>query len=199
MALDLVARLSFKDDFTSKFSKVADNMNKTERAASSLSNGVKGFATQVAGISSAIGLTYGLAKGFGMVRDSIGSAFDRIDTMESFGRTMTVFTGSAEDTAAALEKIRESVTGTAYGMDVAAKGVQDFVTRGMEIDKATNTMGAWADAVAFYGNGYNAQLASVSDALAKMYSSGKVGMDQMDRLYNAGINGVGMFAYRSRT
>jgi len=155
---------------------------------------MKKFNSAVLGIASAIGLTAALSKGFEMIKSSISSAMDRIDVMESFERVMTVLTGSAEKTAEALEATREAVTGTAYGMDVAAKSVQDFVTRGMEVSKATDTMKAWGDAVAFYGDGSNEQLAGVSDALAKMYSSGKVQMDQMNRLYDAGIDGVGMYA-----
>ena len=157
-------------------------------------NAGKGGTLSLGKLAGAIGLVAGASKVFGMIKDSISSAFGRIDTMESFDRVMTTLTGSTEKAKAALDKTRESVTGTAYGLDVAAKGVQDFVTRGMEIDKATDTMAAWGDAVAFYGDGSNEQLANVSDALAKMVSSGKVGMDQMNRLYDAGINGVGMYA-----
>lgn len=194
MAMDLTARLRLVDNMTAPMRRATAQIQRTETMTKKLTNSIGDFTKQVAVISSAIGLTYGLAKGFGMVRDSLDSAFKRIDTMESFERTMTVLTGSAEKTAEALAKTREAVTGTAYGLDVAAKGVQDFVTRGMEIDKATDTMAAWADAVAFYGDGSNEQLATVSDALAKMYSSGKVSMDQMNRLYDAGIDGVGMYA-----
>lgn len=153
-----------------------------------------GGALSLGKLAGAIGLVAGASKVFGMIKDSISSAFGRIDTMESFERVMTTLTGSTEKTKEALDKTRDAVTGTAYGLDVAAKGVQDFVTRGMEVSKATDTMAAWGDAVAFYGDGSNEQLANVSDALAKMVSSGKVGMDQMNRLYDAGIDGVGMYA-----
>lgn len=194
MAYDLTARLRLIDNMTAPMRKATQQIQRTESMSKKLTNSIGGFTKQVAGISSAIGLTYGLAKGFGMVRDSLDSAFNRIDTMETFQNTMTILTGSADKAKAALEATTEAVTGTAYGLDVAAKGVQNFVTRGMDIDKATNVMAAWGDAVAFYGDGTNEQLATVSDALAKMYSTGKVHADQLNRLYDVGINAVGMYA-----
>src|SRR5699024_11463724 len=87
-----------------------------------------------------------------------------------------------------------TVTGTAYGLDVGAKAVQDFVTSNMDVDKATDTFAAWGDAVAFYGDGSNETMASVSDAIAKMTAKGKVQMDTMNRLTEAGIPAMQIYA-----
>lgn len=200
------AVLTLKDkDFSSNAKKSASAMTDFQRKTQHSTNAVKNFsstaksgfktvATGAASIAAAIGITRALSGAFNMVKSSVSSAFDRIDTMEAFESTLTVLTGSTEKTKEALEATRNAVTGTAYGLDTAAKSVQDFVTRGMEVDKATKTIEQWGDAVAFYGDGSNEQLASVTDALAKMYSSGKVSMDQMNRLYDAGIDGVGTYA-----
>lgn len=200
------AVLTLKDkNFSSNAKKSASAMTDFQRKTQHSTNAVKNFgntakssfksvATGAASIAAAIGITRALSGAFNMVKSSVSSAFDRIDTMEAFESTLTVLTGSAEKTKEALEATRNAVTGTAYGLDTAAKSVQDFVTRGMEVDKATKTIEQWGDAVAFYGDGSNEQLASVMDALAKMYSSGKVSMDQMNRLYDAGIDGVGTYA-----
>ena len=59
-------------------------------------------------------------------------------------------------------------------------------------------MRIWGDAVAFYGDGSSEQFANVSDALAKMRTKGKVEMDQLDRLFDAGIDAVGMYAQGAR-
>ncbi|MGE8004048.1 tape measure protein [Lysinibacillus sp. NPDC093216] len=142
----------------------------------------------------ALGLVAATRKGIEMVKTGIQGAFARIDTMESFTAVMTAMTGSTENAKAALEGARLTVKGTAYGLDTAAKSIQNFVTRGMEVDKATNTFETWADAVSFYGDGSNAQLLNVTDALAKMITSGKVGMDQLNRVFDAGIDAVGMYA-----
>ena len=112
---------------------------------------------------------------------------DRIDTMDQFTRTMTTMTGSSKIAEQALAKIKDTVTGTAYGLDVAAQSCQKFVTSGMSMDKATGQVKTWADAVAFYGDGTNETYANVTDAIAKMVAQGKVQGDQLDRLTDAGI------------
>ena len=72
--------------------------------------------------------------------------------------------------------------------------MQNFVTRGSSIDDATERVQAWGDAVAFYGDGSQEQFENVTDALAKMQTKGTVGMDQLNRLFDAGIDAVGIYA-----
>ena len=72
--------------------------------------------------------------------------------------------------------------------------VQNFTTRGMGIGNATSEVGKWADAVAFYGDGTNESLTTVTDALGKMMTKGTVEMEQLNRLTDNGINAVGMYA-----
>src|SRR5690606_27020407 len=72
-------------------------------------------------IVTALGLVAVGAKVFDMIRDSIKTAFARIDAMESFQSTMTTITGSSEKARQALERIKEVVKGTSYSLDVAAQ------------------------------------------------------------------------------
>lgn len=172
----------------------SDEIGKANKQLDGMENSSVKASFGLGKIVAALGLVAIGTKAFSMIKEGIKGAFSRIDTMESFERVMTVMTGSTEKASAALENARAVVKGTAYGLDVAAKSVQDFVTRGVSVDKATDRLAAWGDAVAFYGNGSNEQLAGVMDALAKMTTSGKVGMDQMNRLFDAGIDAVGMYA-----
>ncbi len=135
----------------------------------------------------------------GLVTDSIGGAISRMDTMTNFQRKMSVMTGSSDTAKAALEQLKATTKGTAYGLDVAAAAAQNFVTRGASIGTATAQVEKWGDAVAFYGNGTNEQFSNVTDALGKMLSKGKVEMDQLDRLTDAGINAVGIYAQATGT
>lgn len=139
-------------------------------------------------------LKQGVAKIFNMVAESIDAATRRIDTMDQFSRVMTTMTGSTETANNALEKTNQIVTGTAFGLDTAAKGVQAFVASGMEVSKATDTMGAWADAVAFYTKGTNVELETVSMALQKMGTKGNVTMEHLQMLLEAGIPAIQIYA-----
>ena len=128
------------------------------------------------------------------VTGQIDAAMKRMDTMTNFQRTMTAITGSSDMAAASLNQLKDITTGTAYGLDVAAMAVQNFTTRGMGIGNATSEVGKWADAVAFYGDGTNESLTTVTDALGKMMTKGTVEMEQLNRLTDNGINAVGMYA-----
>lgn len=138
----------------------------------------------------------------GLIKNTLGNlgvmdmsgAFDRIDTMNRFQKTVSIMTGDSNKANAALEALKDTTLGTAYGLDVASKATQGFLTRGMSIGAATNQVRIWADAVSFYGEGTNEQLSSVVDAIGKMYSKGTVEADQLDRLFDAGIDGTGIYA-----
>ena len=159
---------------------VADSADETDISMNKL-------IKTIAGIAATVGV-------FKVLRNAVDLAFQRIDTMEQFERVMTEMTGSTTDANAALDRTNDIVTGTAYGLDVAASSVQDFVTRGVEVGEATKYIEAWGDAVAFYGNGSNEQFANVTNALQNMLTKGKVGMDQLNRLFEAGIPAVDIYA-----
>lgn len=158
------------------------------------SSGFQKSANELTGLVKGLGVFEVLKKGAQLVADSFDRAMGRIDTMEQFKRVMDAMTGSTKATAEALQKTTDIVTGTAYGLDVAARSVQNFVARGMEVDSATETVERWGDAVAFYGDGTNATFASVTDALSKMQTKGNVTMEHMEMLLNAGIPAIELYA-----
>ena len=119
---------------------------------------------------------------------------NRIDTMDQFNRVMTTLTGSTDTANAALKQTTDIVTGTAFGLDVASRGVQAFVASGMQVSKATDTMGIWADAVSFYTKGTNAELETVSTALQKMGTKGNVTMEHLQMLLEAGVPAIQIYA-----
>ncbi|MFV0412765.1 MAG: tape measure protein [Oscillospiraceae bacterium] len=157
-------------------------------------SGFQKGANKINQIVSGLGIFKLISKGVEMVTGSIDSALGRIDTMEQFGRVMGTMTGDIELTNNALEETREIVTGTAFGLDVAAKSVQNFVARGMEVEKSTNTVKRWGDAVAFYTDGTNASFSSVTNALSKMQTKGTVTMEHMQTILEAGIPAIEIYA-----
>ena len=179
-------------------SAVDQNFTSTMKMANSSLSGIKsaseGATSSIMKIASGIGVFKALSASANLVKSSISSAMGRQDTMEAFNRTITQITGSAENATKALEDLKKITKGTAYGLDVAAKATQNFVTRGMDLSKATKSVGIWADAVSFYGKGTNEQLETVTDALAKMRTKGTVEMDQLNRMFDVGIDAVGIYA-----
>lgn len=165
-----------------------------EQGVNSIKGATQSAGNQIKSIIAALGIDKLISAGMSTIRESVDTAMTRIDTMNQFTRVMTAMTGSTEKAQVALDDINATVKGTAYGLDIAAKSVQKFVTSGMDLDKATNQVKIWADAVAFYGDGTNATFESVTDALAKMTAKGKIEMDQLNRLTDAGIPAVQIYA-----
>jgi tape measure domain-containing protein len=167
--------------------KAADNQETLNQKLSTGKTSASSFVKAIAGLSV-------VQKVLSLVTGQLDSAISRMDTMTNFNRTMTAVTGSADLASASLSELKTITKGTAYGLDTAASAVQNFTTRGMSIGNATSEVGKWADAVSFYGDGTNETLETVQDALGKMMSKGTVEMEQLNRLTDAGINAVGIYA-----
>lgn len=154
--------------------------------------GFKGWEKAIIVANNAVGLVKNTLGRVGVT--DLSGAFGRIDTMNRFQKTVSIMTGDSNMANAALAKLKDTTVGTAYGLDVASKATQGFLTRGMGLGAATEQVRIWADAVSFYGEGTNEQLESVVDAIGKMYSKGKVEADQLDRLFDAGIGAAEIYA-----
>lgn len=174
--------------------KVAKGVADVDKSIGGLDGSAKKASASIGKIASALGLVYLAKKGIDMVRDALDGAFNRIDTMEQFERVMGVMVDNTDAVAGSMDRLQDIVEGTSMRTDVMAQGIQNFVTRGMEIDKATDTVEAWGNAVAFYGDGSNEQFDNVSNALQNMVAKGTVGMDQLNRLYEAGIPATEIYA-----
>ncbi|MCI8338573.1 MAG: tape measure protein [Lachnospiraceae bacterium] len=159
---------------------------------SQVKTGLKGWQKAIIAANNGIELVKNTLSRLGVF--DIGGAFDRIDTMNRFQKATSIMTGDTNVANAALEQLKNTTKGTAYGLDVASKATQGFMTRGMAIGNATDQVRIWADAVSFYGEGTNEQLSSVMDAIGKMYSKGTVEADQLDILYDAGIGAEEIYA-----
>lgn len=162
------------------------------QAARSAETGFKGWQKSIIVANQAIGLVQNTLGRLGVF--DVSGAFDRMDTMTRFQKTVSVMTGDAGAANAALAQLKDTTQGTAYGLDVASKAAQGFLTRGMSLGAATEQVRIWSDAVSFYGEGTNEQLNSVVDAIGKMYSKGTVEADQLDRLFDAGIGAAEIYA-----
>ncbi len=195
MDIDTSSLIGAREELASASTKLGDMVTKVENVEEPVQRVANGFSGWQRGILVA-------NQAIGLIRNTIGrtgitdmsGAFDRLDTMNRFQRTVTTMTQDSNLANAALSEIRENVLGTAYGLDVAAKSVQGFTTRGMALGTAADQVRIWADAVSFYGEGTNEQLGSVIDAVGKMYSKGTVEADQLDRLFDAGIGAAEIYA-----
>ena len=136
-------------------------------------------------------------KGWDLVSGSIEKATNRLDSMSKAKQVMSILGGSTEKATAIVNELNDAVTDTAYGLDSAATSTQKLATSGLGLDESANMVKDLMDAISFYGDGTNATLENVVDAMAKMNASGKISADQWQRLTDAGIPVLKIFAEKT--
>lgn len=139
-------------------------------------------------------ISSGVNKAVEMVSSSVSKATSRLDSLSKSTQVMTVLTGDAKVAQNVVNELSSAVTDTAYGLDMASSATQKFATSGMEISNSTRMVEDLMDAVSFYGDGTNATMENVADAISKMTSSGKISADQWQRLTDAGIPVLKIFS-----
>lgn len=189
MANDILVRIGADiSQFSRNMNAATKRMSAFGRMANSSSGLTVGKLGAIGGAALALHTT------MRTLRSGVEKAFTRIDTMEQFERVMTTMLDPSEDVNDILNTINDTVTGTAYGLDDGARAVQRFVTSGVDVHKATDAIAAWGDSVAFYGDGSVATYNTVVDALSKMNTKGSVQMEELNRITEAGIPALDIYA-----
>lgn len=134
------------------------------------------------------------AKGWDLISGSIDKATARLDAMQKATQVMGILAGSTDKAQEVVNRLNAAVTDTAYGLDAAATSTQKLATSGLDLDKSAQMVQDLMDAISFYGDGTNATLENVVDAMAKMNASGKISSDQWQRLTDAGVPLLKIFA-----
>ena len=137
------------------------------------------------------------SKGYQLIAGSVGKATARLDAMGKATNVMSILSGSTEKASQVVQGLTDAVSDTAYGLDAAATSTQKLATSGLDLDGSARMVKNLMDAVSFYGDGTNEKLENVVDAMAKMNSSGKISADQWQRLTDAGIPVLKIFAEKT--
>lgn len=195
MSVDMSALSQARDQVEQariSMERLENTVAETEQPVQRVKTGFSGWQKAIIVANSAVDLIKNTIGRLGI--GDMSGAFNRMDTMSRFSKTASIMTGDTQMANAALQELKDNTLGTAYGLDVAAKSTQGFMTRGMDIGNAADQVRIWSDAVSFYGEGTNEQMQNVVDAVGKMYSKGTVEADQLDRLFDAGIGAAEMYA-----
>lgn len=137
------------------------------------------------------------SKGWDLISGSIGKATARLDSLQKSQKVMGVLTGSTEKATQIVNTLTDAVSDTAYGLDTVASSTQKLMTSGLGADKSAQYIKDLMDAVSFYGDGTNETLENVADGISKMNASQKISADQWQRLTDAGIPVLAIFAEKT--
>lgn len=162
-------------DFSRKMNSSTKTLSNMGQQASKTS---KLTATKLAAIGLA---TVALAKGFGMLKNSIGGAVDRYDTLNQFPRVLETMGFDAADSKKAIDKLSDGIDGLPTALDSVADTAKNIALMTGDLDGAVDTTIA-------LNNAFLASGASTADAerglkqYTQMLSKGKVDMQSWNTL-----------------
>lgn len=130
MAMDLVARLSLKDDLSARMRRVTGELGRTEKQTQSLTERMGGLKGALAGIGVTVGIT-ALAKGI----VGIGVAFDT-----QMSKVKAVSGATEEQFQALRSTARQLGKDTKYSMTEAGEGMEYLALAGWKTDAIITAM-----------------------------------------------------------
>lgn len=149
-------------------SKVVSQSNQTSSATTSATSSVKNLATS-------LGLVAVASKAFSVVKDSIGGAIDRFDTLNKYPVVMDALGYSARDVAKSSALMQK-------GIDGLPTSLQDITSVAQQLAPLTGSATKASKSALALNNAFLASGASVADTsrglqqYTQMLSTGKVDM-----------------------
>lgn len=132
---------------------------------SGMKSGFSKVTGVVAGVVSAVA-----SRGIDVLSNSLNGAIKRVDTINNFPRVLTSLGYSADDAAKSVSKISDHISGLPTTLDSMTSSVQQILPSVKNVDKASDIMLAFNDALIAGGKGTEYQQAAIeqfSQALAK--------------------------------
>ena len=185
------ASRSVKNNLTSGFKSVFDKAksifpNIRNQIKSGVNDPAINSKRSIEDLATSIASIAIVSKAFGVLSDSIGRAIDRIDTIDTATKSLTVLTGSAGIAKQVMDDLAAAIEGTPIALNDVAMGAKKMVAAGMEGTKVKGVFQAIADAAYGVGNGAES-IDQITSAIAGMQSAGVIYADDINRLVDAGI------------
>lgn len=163
-------------DSLNDLSKANDSLaSKSSSTSSSVSSGTQRMTNGFVQMASAMGAVAVASKAFDVVKEAVGGAVQRFDTLNKYPKVMSALGYSAQDVAASSKTLNNGIQGLPTSLDDITKSAQELAPLTGGANKAAQSAVALNDA-------FLASSASSADAsrgllqYTQMLSSGKVDM-----------------------
>lgn len=160
------------DTATKNLDNIDDGMQANTLSADQLAKGIAKIAGAFVGIAA--------------LKNIVGKAIGRVDTIDTATKSLTVLTGDAKMATRIMAGLAKGIEGTPIALDQVALGAKKMVAAGMDGRKVEGTFKAISDAAYGVGNGTQS-IDQMTDAIASMQSAGMVYADDINRLVDAGV------------
>ncbi|MCO0831911.1 tape measure protein [Fructobacillus sp. W13] len=168
------AVFSLKDMFSGPLDKIKRNMHDTAQEPKKLTD-------SLAGIAKGAGVFTVVSKGLDTVKDSVGSAVARFDTLNQYPKVMKQMGYSTDDTNQAINVLKSGIEGLPTALQDITKNAQSFAILTGSAKKGADTANALNDA--FLASGASAADASRGvQQYSQMLAAGKVDMQSWKTL-----------------
>ncbi|MBS9334997.1 tape measure protein [Fructobacillus sp. M1-13] len=162
------AVFSLKDMFSGPLDKIKRNMNETAQQP-------KKLTASLMDIAKGAGAFTVVSKGLDAVKDSVGSAVSRFDTLNQYPKVMKQMGYSTDDTNQAINVLKSGIEGLPTALQDITKSAQRFSIITGSAKKGADTANALNDA--FLASGASAADASRGvEQYSQMLAAGKVDM-----------------------
>lgn len=161
---------------TSKFSTEADKASRSSRTMN----------VSAMGILKAVGAYKVASAAVGLVKNSVGSAIQRVDTLNNSARTFENMGFGKGETSKAMEALKKSIQGLPTPLDAAVRGLQLLSASIGDIGKSQQIFEALNNGILGFG-GSAEQVDNAVRQLSQSFSNGKVDAETWNSLIDAGM------------
>lgn len=161
---------------TSKFSTEADKASRSSRTMN----------VSAMGILKAVGAYKVASAAVGLVKNSVGSAIQRVDTLNNSARTFENMGFGKGETSKAMEALKKSIQGLPTPLDAAVRGLQLLSASTGDIGKSQQIFEALNNGILGFG-GSAEQVDNAVRQLSQSFSNGKVDAETWNSLIDAGM------------
>lgn len=161
---------------TSKFSTEADKASRNSRTMN----------VSAMGILKAVGAYKVASAAVGLVKNSVGSAIQRVDTLNNSARTFENMGFGKGETSKAMEALKKSIQGLPTPLDAAVRGLQLLSASTGDIGKSQQIFEALNNGILGFG-GSAEQVDNAVRQLSQSFSNGKIDAETWNSLIDAGL------------
>lgn len=189
---------SVRTSLTNGFKSVLDSAksilpNVRNQIKSGIDDPSRNAKKSIEDIASSIASIAIVSKAFNSLKESVGKAIDRIDTIDTATKSLTVLTGSSKVAKRVMDDLSDAIDGTPIALNEVALGAKKMVAAGMEGSKVKGVFKSIADAAYGVGNGAES-IDPMITAFSRMQTASKLSLDPIRSLEDVGVPAIKILA-----